>query len=302
MPRGLPASPGVPLYVAARLSKCLPPEDKPTVKAPSRCLPLTLTLVLIAAVVGSVATVSADAVPGLRLVNLDLTGAGGPLAPERYAHLRSLLLYMEADVLVLHASRGTTGRASGPVQQVARSMRMYSAYLPAGPEAQTGTAVLSRHRFGQLTTVPLPPEQMKLVTVGGIDVGVGARPLTLLVINAAPDADSGATEGAVAGAVEGIAELLAAPPEGHFVVLASFGSEALAQTALEGLTKAGLADVLSTSEAQTFTFTAARPDRRLDFILTSANLERAAPRVRVLTPGGIADLSQHLPVELTLSY
>ena len=302
MPRGLPASPGVPLYTASRLSKCLPPEDKPAVKAPSRCLPLTLALLLIAVVVGSAAAVTADAVPGLRLVNLDLTGAGGPLAPQRYAEARSLLLYMAADVLVLHASRGTTQRASGPVQLLARSMRMYSAYLPAGPEAQTGTAILSRHRFGQSTTVPLSPEQMALVTVGAIDVGAGADPLTLVVINAAPAADSDDAEGAVAAAVEGIAELLAARSEGHFVVLASFGSEALAQAALEGLTRAGLADVLSTSGGQAFTFTAARPDKRLDFILTSTNLERAAPRVRVLTASGTADLSQHLPVELTLSY
>jgi len=265
-------------------------------------MPLTLTLVLLFALVGSIGPISAGAANSLRLVNLDLTGAEGPLAPQRYAQLRSLLLYMDADVLVLHAARGATGRRAGHVQQLARSLGMYCAYLPAAPEAPVGTAVISRHQFGEATTFSPQEEQGALVTAGGIDVRVGARPLTLLVMNATPAAESGATEEAVARAVEGIAKLLEARPDERFVALSSFGSEALAQTALEGLIQAGLADALSASGRQALTFAAARPEQRLDFILTSANLERAAPRTRVLTPQGIARLSRHLPVELTLSY
>jgi len=208
---------------------------------------------------------------------------------------------MDADIIVLHAARGTTGRRAGHVQQLARSMAMYCAYLPAAQEAQTGTAVMSRHRFGDSTTFSPQEEQGALVTAGGIDMRVGARRLTLLVMNAAPVGESGAAEEAVARAVEGIAKLLEARPDGHFVALASFGSEALAQTALEGLTQAGLADALSGSGRQALTFPAARPEQRLDFILTSANLEPAAPRARVLTPQGMARLSRHLPVELTIS-
>ena len=264
-------------------------------------MPLTLTLVLLFALVGSVGPLSAGAATSLRLVNVDLTGAQGPLVPVRYAQLRSLLLYMEADILVLHAARGATGGRAGHVQQLASSLGMYCAYLPATPEAQVGTAVISRHRFGDAMAVSPQEEQGGLVTVGGIDVRVGARPLTLLVMKAAPAGESGATEAAVARAVEGIAELLGARPSGRFVALTSFGSEALAQAALEGLTQAGLVDALSASGRKAFTFPAARPDQRLDFILTSSNLERAAPRVRVLIPRGIAGLSQHLPVELTLS-
>lgn len=302
MPRGPPASPGAPLSPAARMSKCFPVEDTRTVRVPSTRTLLTLTLLLVFAAAGRVGPVSAGAVDRLRLVNLDLTGAQGPLNPARYAQLRSLLLYMDADILVLHAATGATGGRAGHVQQLARSLGMYCAYLPAAQEAQTGTAVMSRHRFEESTTVSLGQAPGGLVTAGGIDVRVGARPLTLLVMNAAATGESGAAVEAVAGAVERIAELLEARPDGHFVALASLGSEALAQTALEGLTQAGLADALSASGRQAFTFPAIQPDQRLDFILASANLERAATRSRVLTPQGMARLSQHHPVELTLSY
>ena len=86
--------------------------------------------------------------------------------------------------------------------------------------------------------------------------------------------------------------------EGSKVVVAGD----VTQVDLPPHTRSGLVDALSASGRQAFTFPAARPDRRLDFILTSANLERAAPIVRVLTPQETVTSSRHLPVELTLSY
>lgn len=260
---------------------------------------LAFALAAVALLVGSVAASSALAARGTaRALNYDLQTAEGPLSAANYRQVKSLLLYLQPDIAVLHNLRASTQTARGTQQQaasLARSLSMYYAFEPAAAGADFGSALLSR--FPITSTDRLTSEG-----VGGgfaglrAEVRAGNRTYRILVVRPGSGA-SGQL------AVDAVSRALQANPRARWLLFASFDPDAGADAAFSAWREAGLLDpaaVLGLTPAPTYPRT--QPTQRLDYILVSGSLQTALRGTRVVRGARLRELGDHLPVEVSFVY
>jgi|GEM_PF-2635549 len=271
---------------------------------------LAFALAAVALLVGSAAASSALAARGAArtaralnrgatsALNYDLQTADGPLSAAKYRQLKSLLLYLQPDIAVLHNLRASAQTPRGAQQHaasLARSLSMYYAFEPAAAGADFGSALLSR--FPITSADRLTAEGPGGGFVGlRAEVRAGNRTYDILVVRPG----SGA---AAQLAVDAVSRAVQADPHARRLVFASFDPDAGADAAFSAWREAGLLDpaaALSLTPAPTYP--RARPAQRLDYILVSGSLQTAVRGTRVVRGTRLRELGDHLPVEVSFAY
>lgn len=233
--------------------------------------------------------------PHLRALNCDLKKGAGPLPEIRYRELAALLLYAHPDIAVLHNARSLPAApGQGPVESLARSLRMYYLFEPVLPGRDVGSALLSRYPIragGALSASARDP------WVPGLraELSLGKKTLRVMAVRPSSRAEANASGEIVARAVT-------AQPEAHWLVMASL-DPGWGLDAVKAWGRAGLQDAAVASKGKTEpTFPASAPRERLDFILISGSLRAGLGSLKVLRDARARGLADHLPVEVTLAY
>jgi len=234
----------------------------------------------------------------LRLVNCDLGGPEGALAAAKYDLVRSLLVYLQADVAVLHNARlpsVVSSSMSSATHSLARSLGMYSAYSYLDPGSDTrpgaGSALLSRPRLR------VPEEQVD-VTPGlaylVVDAYAGASPITVVAVHATSNE-------ATKAAAERVSALVRSAPRGRQVVCASWDPGLSPEAAVAAWSKAGLVDAFAAARSEAAaTYPAGSPKQRLTYVFVSPALRPAVLSARVIGDARARKIGDRLPVEVTL--
>jgi endonuclease/exonuclease/phosphatase family metal-dependent hydrolase len=243
---------------------------------------IALGALLLCAIASSAASVRVTA------INLDCAQKA-----VNIQQMRSVLLYTHPDIMGLHnLPQAREDRGASSLASLAKSVRMYYAYVPASPDAEFGSGLLSRHRISKVGAVSKSPTSR----VQGLkaQIKIDSRMLDVAMIRPAS-----AAEGAVA--VAAVSQLVKEAKQRHLLVMASFGS-GMALDTVKGLGRVGLQDAAVALRATQPTYPAASPKERLDFFLVSPTMRPHIKSVKRIQSGALRGGSDHLPMELTFSY
>jgi len=246
-----------------------------------------LLLALCVALLSSAAALAAQT--RLRAVSFDLTRQS-----LTHQQLRSLLLYLEPDVVGLHGYRHESPDLPGPgaLAALARSLRMYYHFEPVVPGSNVGSALLSR--FPLTKASPLSSSSATRVPGMRADLTVAGNRLRLALVR--PDSPA-----ASRAASEVVAKLTRESSRRQVIVMASFDPGS-AMGAVKAWGEAGLQDASVALRKAEPTYPAAAPKERLDFMLVSANLRPYLRGVRVVREAKQRTPAERLPLELTITY
>jgi endonuclease/exonuclease/phosphatase family metal-dependent hydrolase len=255
-----------------------------------RWLLVALLAISLARCVGAVAG-AAPRAAHLLAVNLDLQGKKPQLSPQGLEQLRAMLLYVQPDVVALHSVQTsmTQGGESASLVRIASALGMYYVFQPTTDAV--GSALLSRYR--------IQPNATSLNAPAGAAVGLQATldtPGAPTVVRVVRPPSAAVDKGAIAAVIDD----LKAAPAARSILLASFNPGSGAGAARAAWVKAGLVDPAAGRRVATATFPAAKPAQRADLILVSAALKSQVVSYQVLRPRRVEEVSDHLPVAVTL--
>jgi endonuclease/exonuclease/phosphatase family metal-dependent hydrolase len=249
-----------------------------------------VVLVALCALLLSALTSMAAPPPRFRAINLDLTQKA-----FNAQQMRAVLFYLRPDVLAIHNVRPPADAqgGNGSIASIAGSLNMYSAYEPAYPGADFGSALLSRYRIKKPTPISTSPTKHLQGMKADIVMRTGG---TLTVVLVRPTSAQEAKD-----AVDVVSQLVRGGKKQHLILMASFDTGAAMDT-IKAWGRAGLQDAAVALRTVQPTFPADKPAERLDYFLVSPSMRphlRAIKRIRsaVLRSG-----SEHVPIELTFTH
>jgi endonuclease/exonuclease/phosphatase family metal-dependent hydrolase len=246
----------------------------------TRRIALAAACLLLVAVGASLATAAT-----VKFVSADVA-----LSAMNTQQMQSALMYVHPDVLALQQVPSEGGRAA--VASMARALQMYYTYELADPTADVGSAILSRYQI--VRSSPLSGSAANRLLGMKADLRIGRQIVKAVLVRPRDAAEATYSEGVVA-------KLVKESANHNLILMASFGSKSAMGT-VKAWGQAGLQDAAVALRSIQMTYPAGKPTERLDYVLVNPAVRPHLKRTGVVNNAKLRGNSEHLPLQLTVTY
>jgi len=233
------------------------------------------------------AAASVAAAATVKFVNVDAALSG-----VSTQQMKSALMYVHPDVLALQELQNQAEGGRAAVESMARSLRMYFAYEPAYSGADYGSAILSRYPI--VKSAPLSGSAVNKLLGMKADVRIGRQIVKVALVRPRDAAEAAYSEGVVDKLVKEAANH-------NLILMASFDSKS-AMGSVKAWGRAGLQDAAVALRSAQMTYPAGKPTERLDYILINPAVRPHLKAMGVVKNAQLRGSSQHMPIQLTVTY